>query len=486
MLLNRHFQVGTAIVRTVLAISRNEPFGVKENLDRLSRLGGVYIKFLQVLALSLPPKNRKDYKELLSVYEHSRPDDINIINYLGAAGTPLEQFAHIEPQPFATGSFGQVYEAALLSGERVAIKVLRPSVIRALRSDLSLLRFVSSVYSLIDKKKMVDFHQVYREFKISLRQETNYLREAWVADYYYQAYRDSPRITIPKTYLSLCNKKVIVQDLVEGLSLAKVLEAQTNGHDANAFVRSLLGSDLRLQLKTAGTEFLGRALGGEVVQTDPHPGNILLLPQNKIALIDFGMATELQGNRTALYELLLQWQAYYSNSLAIEEFTLAAIKYLAPNLFAALKQADRLLGDTNNKIDLLNDIKQATKAIGDEQQQLIQSLLEKRMILKALLFVVNKNNRFGLSLDLSAIAFFKAAQTYLSLVGQFEGSSEIIADMLQEVVDNAQLHFEQLVDESTKKELKPAEALEILCTWFDKMARNDPWLMNDLVGEYIK
>lgn len=478
----------------VRAILGNEQLLLKGSLAQLNDLGGVYIKFLQILVLNLNPQEQEHFQELLAVYEHSRPDNLDLKRYLLSRGyRSLDSFATIDAAPFATGSFGQVYHAQLRTGESVIIKVLRPSVMKYLHNDLRLLGVLSWGYSLFDRQRLINFRQVYRELRKSCLAETSYLREASAADQYHQAYQNHPHLVIPKTYLELSNDYVIVQDYIEGLSVAELLRRQHAGEDAISYVRETLASDLYTQLQVVGYELLSRAVTGALIQADPHPGNIILLPHNKVALIDFGMVTALTSNRTAFYEMLLQYQAYYSGDWTLESFALAALKFLAPELFAAVGEADKLLGADRRPTSatpapsLLDRMRSATMTVAQDQYtaELIETLLKRKMIMKVLFFGVNRGNRFGFSFDLKSITLLKAGQTYLSLVGQFDHQAEVITRVVNDVVAYAQANLEKIVGEQPIQ-LSPTEALEILSTWFDKMARNDPWLASNLVGGYVE
>ncbi len=480
-----------AVIRSIL---NNQRLTLKASLVKLNLLGGIYIKFLQIIVLNLNANDQDNFVDLLAVYEHSQPDALDLQGYLRRRGyAKLDRFSQIDSQPFATGSFGQVYHATLATGESVVVKVLRPSVMKYLRSDLRLLSLLSWTYSLFDRQRLINFRQIFSELHKSCLNETNYINEASLADYYYEKYKDHPTFVIPKTYLELSNDYLIVQDFIDGLSVAELMRHQAAGTEPIAYVREVLGSDLYAQLHTVGFELLSKATIGDLLQADPHPGNIILLPQDKVALIDFGMATELSENRTAFYEMILQYQAYYANDWTLENFAMAALKYLAPEFFAAIGEADRLLAPERRPASatsgptLVERLRSATMEVAQDQYtaELIDTLLQRHMIMKVLFFGVNRGNRFGFSFDLKSITLLKAGQTYLSLLGQFDHQAVIIRGVINDVVAFSQANIEKIIGENPI-ELSPHEALEVLSTWFDKMARNDPWLASRLVGGYVE
>jgi predicted unusual protein kinase regulating ubiquinone biosynthesis (AarF/ABC1/UbiB family) len=469
---------------------RGEKLSFVQGSHQLEGLGGIYIKFLQLIVINLDPADQEDYAALLSVYEHSKADDLDIRQYLRRElpADRLARFAHVEEQPFATGSFGQVYQAELTGGEQVVIKVLRPSVEKYLYYDLRLLRILGWAHSLLDRQNLLNFRSLTAHFRQTCLSETDYLREASVADHYWQTYRDHPYLVIPKTYLELSNRRVIVQDYVGGTSLTHLLEMQTRGGNAHEFVEQTLGSNLAWQLEVVGTELLGKAALGEVMHADPHPGNIIILPDNKVALIDFGMSTQLGENRYAFYEMLVQYVAFYSGNLAIDKFALSALRFLERDLYEAMVRADHLLhGAGLSEESIVDKVRSAVSEIFHDEanRPLINQLLARRAIMRVLFFAINTGNRFGFSFDLKAINLIKASQNYVVLVGQFDKEGVIAGNILRNAVAIAEANLERLND-AAPAHTDPVRSLETLSTWIDKMARNDPWLMKQLIGGYLQ
>src|SRR5690606_723431 len=125
-------------------------------------------------------------------------------------------------------------------------------------------------------------------------------------------------------------------------------------------------------------------------------------------------------------------------------------------------------------------------AYQDDTLPVINSLLQRRMIMKALLFAINRNNRFGFSFDMRSITFLKASQLFMVLVARFEPeTTTIMTNVMDRVIDYGKANFEQIVD-SQPQTMKPTEAFELLSVWFDKMSRNDPWLTEKMVGGIIE
>jgi tRNA A-37 threonylcarbamoyl transferase component Bud32 len=341
------------------------------------------------------------------------------------------------------------------------------------------------MYSLIDRQKIFDFKQIYKQFRATSLQETHYLREAEVAEYYYQSYKDHNYMVIPKTFKDLGNDQVIVQEYISGISVAKLLTMQNNGIDARQYTHDVFGSDLFTMLEVIGIELLSKALVGDILQSDPHPGNIIVLSDNKVALIDFGMTAQLNENRDGFYGMLLQYQAYYnSGNFSMGDMGLAALKYLSPKLYGAIEGADRYLDDYFMMDErLIDKLKRVTQEVAYEHanKNMVENMLEQNLIMRILFFVMNKDNRFGFSFDIKSISFLKASQGYLTLIGQFDENCELVRSVINGAVEFGQQNIMQVID-SQDQTIEPFESMEILSTWLDKMSRNDPWLATHLVG----
>ena len=184
--------------------------------DELLSLGGVYIKFLQSLVLqsSNLMKYWKNPKRL-SVFEDltNEPLDIEQVLIANLGPKKATKLENIGLEPFAAGSFGQVYSAHL-AGKPVIIKVLRPQIKELLKFDLRLLRYfwkVSSRY--IASKESLNFSNSFEDYAQQTLNETDYAAEAQFADEQYKIYADHPTLKIPKTYLGYCTDQIIVQGI---------------------------------------------------------------------------------------------------------------------------------------------------------------------------------------------------------------------------------------------------------------------------------
>lgn len=487
MKVGRSYAILRLLARAARSFLKNEPYTLDRSLEALDNLGGVYIKFLQMVVLQMDASQQKEFGPMLAVYEHSKPDRLDVHTYLQRHTPALyDSIKTLHIDPFATGSFGQLYRAELQDGSQVVIKILRPSVVRYLRADLRLLRLFTHIAGLFDKNKLFNFNTIYKEFyKTSIR-ETDYIREAHTAKSYYDTFKDHPYMVIPVTYTTVSNQTVLVQEYIEGVSVAKALERQNTQHDARLYIHGLLGSDLYFQLYTIGYELLTKAIVGHRFHADPHPGNILLLPNNKVALIDFGMTAILSEGKMAFYEMLIEYKKYYDGELEIENFMMASLKLLAPELFSAIRQADQILQNEHGHA-LFDHIKQLARSAAEAEdvQPMIQYFMERRMIMRVLYFAVNRQNRFGFTFDMKSAVTLKAVQTFIVMSLKFDPESVIMRQVITDAVATASTNLDQIADMGATQ-LRPHEAIDVLSRWFDRVARNDPWFVQKLAGKYMR
>ena len=273
--------------------------------DEFLELGGVYIKFLQSLMLQnvVMMKHWKNPKKL-TVFEKLVAEPLDIDRFLKKElKSQAARLTEVSPEPIAAGSFGQIYSAKLDNNQPVVIKVIRPQVWNLLRFDLKLLRYFWRAFSRqLAKTSSVDFDisSGFEDFASQTLKETDYLAEAQFADEQYQVYKDHPSLVIPKTYLDLCQSKIIIQDYIGGISGSYLVELKQQGVDPQKYIKEKLGSDVSQQLQVVAYEIIWGAFSQPRVMGDAHPGNIKLLENNKVALIDFGISAQLGDNQAAL------------------------------------------------------------------------------------------------------------------------------------------------------------------------------------------
>jgi ubiquinone biosynthesis protein len=223
-------------------------------------------------------------------------------------GTPAgEAFAELQPEPAAAASIAQVHNARLRCGDgpdaEVAVKVQRPGIRSTVEQDLDiLLRLADTLEDRARWARAVGAAGVARGFADAMREELDFRVEArnmaavtatWPGQQ--RAVGGSVPVVLPAVYEQLCTEHVLVIEWLDGVSLREAGQLiDERGLDRAGLTRALLRS------------MVYQITEGGVFHADPHPGNVLLLADGRLALIDFGSVGRLDAQqRSALQNLLL-------------------------------------------------------------------------------------------------------------------------------------------------------------------------------------
>ncbi|HEX3568143.1 MAG TPA: AarF/ABC1/UbiB kinase family protein [Candidatus Saccharimonadales bacterium] len=469
-------------------------------------LGGVYIKFLQGVLFNSPVMRRWHSPNRLKIFEDVESEPMDVISILRDELRPeqLQQIALIQQEPFAAGSFGQVYLGQHVNGKRVVVKVLRPMIRELLRYDLRLLglfskRFAAKQYENIH----INMNTAVKEFRIATLNETDYGKEAHFARDLYEAYKDHPTFVIPETYLDLCTQHVIVQEYVEGVSGAELLKLKESGGDPVAYVREQNGSDLIAQMRTLGIESLAAAFSLPRVQGDPHPGNVRYMSNDRVGLIDFGISAPAPLNRPAFFGILEEWSHLYQEQGNVASLFEQFLRFFVNDLYRSLKKLSTLIGaplgmslpmssapapsanasSSSSGRDLMKEVGRIAQTMFDSAvgTRDVKQILDDGRMMQAFGQIINKDNRFGLIIHLESSEILRAAQTYISQVESFGLRNEVIPQVLAEVVRRVSFEHPDLVHQ-TDHPVSTARAISIVNRWLERVAVKDPALFRQLLS----
>ena len=189
-------------------------------------------------------------------------------------GAKLEKlFVTWENDPFASASIGQVHRATLDDGRWVAVKVQHPGIERAVESDLRNAGLIETMAGTV-LPRAVDTKRLFNDIRARFREELDYVREAENQRVFSRIHAGDAQIFIPEVVGHRSSRRVLTTELISGATL----EAATNFDETQ---RASYASTLWR------FEFKGLLLHG-LFNADPHPGNFLFQPDNRIAFLDFG------------------------------------------------------------------------------------------------------------------------------------------------------------------------------------------------------
>jgi ubiquinone biosynthesis protein len=268
----------------------------KEVRETFEELGLTFLKFGQVLAMrrDLLPDAYIDELELLHDQLPALGIDIvriTVENELGAHLTKI--FATFSDTPLAAATIAQVHEATLHDGRHVAVKVQRPGLEAMIAKDIAAMTYlVALAESLFPGLRALDLPVLVHEFANSLTRETDFQREARSIVLFRTALADIPGLWIPNVVAECSSGRVLTMEFSSGERVDTY--AKSHPEAMPQAIKTLV----RLMLQTIFEEGLFHA--------DPHPGNVLVLPDGRLSLLDFGMTGELDEQMRGSLTLLLE------------------------------------------------------------------------------------------------------------------------------------------------------------------------------------
>ena len=263
----------------------------------LEECGGMFVKLGQVLSTRTDLISPQAAAELGLLQDQVRPAPHDGIAELleEEFEAPIgDVFRGFDWNPVAAASIGQVYRAQLPDGARVVVKVQRPGIDESVRVDLSVLEELGHVVETRTSWGR-DYHveDLVAEFSARLREELDYRIEARNAHAIAATMPADARIRVPLVYDDLSTARVLVMEWLDGTSVREVDWSGVRVADRVKLADSLLRT------------FLEQMLQDGVFHADPHPGNVMLLADGELALIDFGAAGRLDTvQQAALRDLM--------------------------------------------------------------------------------------------------------------------------------------------------------------------------------------
>jgi ubiquinone biosynthesis protein len=255
----------------------------------MEELGPTFIKFGQLLATRVDMFAPNWISEFEKLHRQVAPSDAAAVReeLIKAWGHPPEEiFDHFDPEPIAAASIAQVYRARLKEGDDVVIKVRRPGIEAKIEADLRILEhFAQLVESEVPDWRRYEPERMVGEFRRSLRRELDLVKESRNIEQFGRNFAGDENVSIPRIYWDYTTQNVNVQEEIKGHS----------GTNHQALVDA--GLDPRMLAARGADTVLKMVLVHGYFHADPHPGNVIFLPDNRIGMIDFGMVGHLTERR---------------------------------------------------------------------------------------------------------------------------------------------------------------------------------------------
>lgn len=456
--------------------------------DIFLQLGGIYVKFLQGVLLQSSAMKHWQGNNKYKVFEAVPVDEVNLHDVLQREfkKDPHEVFRGFEVSPFAMGSFGQVYHARLKNNQAVIIKVLRPQIKAILKFDLKILSVIARVFATDFTSFDVSAKKAIADFKAMTLRETDYIAEAAFANEMATVFARDPDIVIPKTYMQLCTSQLIVQDYVDGVSVAEVLKQHDlRGLNPLAYVKEKTGSNLETQLSHLAGEVLYGFFSHPRMPGDLHPGNVRLLPNNKVGLIDFGISARQPKVPNVFYSFLKQLTHVNEDGSSAGEMFVGYIKYFSYDLYRAFEKIDQQFNEQETSIfEIIKNYAQKLFDKATGSQFTVADIKYSTMFGAFVNKVVNEGNRFSITTKINEVELLRAVQTLVSLIDSL-GERKLIGDIFYDVYQRVTRELPQFIQEPPNK-LSLHSALSTVDAWLARLALKNPELFIQIKGYIAK
>ncbi len=318
----------------------------RDRLERLTRaervrlaleeLGPTYIKLGQVLS------TRPDLIPLEFVTELARlQDDVPPFGFteiqkiireeLGAS--PEALFDSMEEKPVASASLGQVHLARIKGGDPVAVKVQRPRIRKTIGVDLEIMLHMATLME--RHVEEISLHRpikIVEEFADTLEKELDYTIEAGSMERVARLFLNDPTVYIPTVYRELTTARVLTMEFVDGIKISDIERLDREGFDKKLI--TVRGANLYL------TQFFEHGF----FHGDPHPGNIFVLPDHVICLLDFGMMGTIDRQTRELFVDLIDSVIQHQEARSVRVLLKLADWDEEPNLRALEKDLAEFTG----------------------------------------------------------------------------------------------------------------------------------------------
>lgn len=263
----------------------------------LTELGPTFIKLGQFLSTRPDVVGVEIAEELQELQANVKADPFETVRGIieKELGCELEaKFLRFEETPIASGSIGQAHLATLPDGQEVVVKVQHPNIEKTIHTDLEILTALASWAEQIEDFRNYQPTTLVREWSRVLRTELNFRREEQRLNQFAQMMKEEKQLKIPLPFPEYCSARVLTMERIQGSSLRSICQDTQGAWDPNEIAR------------TGATLYLHMIFKHGLYHADPHGGNLFVLADGRIALIDFGMVGRISQNlRENIEDMLL-------------------------------------------------------------------------------------------------------------------------------------------------------------------------------------
>lgn len=410
----------------------------EELTEDLKKMGPTYVKLGQLLSTRpdlLPPH----FMEALSTLQ----DDVDEIPYEEVENIVKEEigvriskaFTSFETTPLASASIGQVHKAVLLSGQIVAVKIQRTGIRKRFIEDLETLMSLSEKAESISKTaRSFAVHDLIEELRYMLLKELDYTLEAQNLITLKENLKVFEHLFIPQPILDYCSSKVLTMEYVEGGKITQISSLKRLEVDFTPMVDDLVKG------------YLKQIIVDGFAHADPHPGNVYLTPDNKIALMDLGMVAKFSDKmQETILKLMIALSNYDSGRVA--------------DILLSISEYD------DKVMDVQVFRKNIARKVQESENQKAKDLKTGRTIIEINQMAAQQGMHIPVSLNILGKILLNMDQIVAYLTPEYE---------LQETINN---YVQYLMQSRLKDKLKPSNLMEVFLE-MKEMTENLPFRIN--------
>ncbi|WP_372370625.1 AarF/UbiB family protein [Candidatus Uabimicrobium sp. HlEnr_7] len=314
--------------------------------NSLVKLGPVYVKMGQVISTRRDVIPEEYTEKLATLCDDVPPEKEKIMRKILRENLPEELediFCEFSEEPIAAGSVAQVYKAKLHSGEVVAVKVLRPNILKQVQENFKFLSMAVNICEFLVKKiRMVNLPGIVNELEDLLITQTDLTHETDNFLRFKELFADEPNLTVPKVFPEYSSCQVMVTEFVDAIQPYEYEKLNIPGEELASRVDNLMDSMIFLQ---------------GLCHADLHPGNFFWNAKGELVLIDFGLVHEFpvidRNHLTTYYFSLVEGFYHFATEYFIDHFIIPHPKRRKKDF---------------NKDQLLEELYKIVKALSHSQE----------------------------------------------------------------------------------------------------------------------
>lgn len=289
----------------------NEKLSIGERLRlSLEELGPTFVKLGQIISTRpdiLPHAVIAELEKLQDAVPPFPFDDVKSLIESEFDDKLENIFKEFSDTPLAAASIAQVHLARLNSGRKVVVKVQRPGIERNIYLDLKVLEDLASFIDNHTKYgKLYDFTKMVQEFENTLKNELDFRVEGENAETFKENFSKDKGVNVPDISWIHTTRRVLTMEYIEGIRLNDYAALNNAGLDRKIIARNLAVS------------IFNQILRDGFFHGDPHPGNIMVLPDNAIVFLDLGMVGKLNEERKTQFLKMLMGVVFKNSRLIIQ------------------------------------------------------------------------------------------------------------------------------------------------------------------------